>query len=62
MPIDLFEWSCGAVGDAIREVAENPPVEAASLIERAALLAERVAVKSRADEITVHEQHSPMRR
>jgi 4-aminobutyrate aminotransferase-like enzyme len=34
MPIDLFEWSCLAVSEAIREVAENPPVEAPSLIER----------------------------
>lgn len=34
MPIDLFEWSCRAVGDAIREVAENPPAEALSLIDR----------------------------
>ncbi len=33
MPIDLFEWSCRVVADAIREVAEQPPAEAPSLIE-----------------------------
>ena len=34
MPIPLFEWSCRAVADAIREVAQKPPQEAPSLIER----------------------------
>jgi len=34
MPIPLFEWSCRAVADAIREVAENPPRELADLTER----------------------------
>jgi 4-aminobutyrate aminotransferase/4-aminobutyrate aminotransferase/(S)-3-amino-2-methylpropionate transaminase len=33
MPIELFEWSCRAVADAIREVAEQPPAEAPSLLE-----------------------------
>jgi 4-aminobutyrate aminotransferase-like enzyme len=34
MPIDLFEWSCRTVADVIREVAEQPPAEGPSLIER----------------------------
>jgi hypothetical protein len=34
MPIDLFEWSCRTVADVIREVAEQPPAEDPSLIER----------------------------
>jgi 4-aminobutyrate aminotransferase-like enzyme len=34
MPIPLFEWSCRAVADAIREVAEKPPPELATLTER----------------------------
>ena len=34
MPIPLFEWSCRAVADAIREVAEKPPAEPVRLIDR----------------------------
>jgi 4-aminobutyrate aminotransferase-like enzyme len=34
MPIPLLEWSCRAVADAIREIAEKPPQEPVSLIER----------------------------
>jgi 4-aminobutyrate aminotransferase-like enzyme len=34
MAPELFEWSCRAVADAIREVAGDPPAEPASLLER----------------------------
>jgi 4-aminobutyrate aminotransferase-like enzyme len=34
MPLDLFEWACTTVADTIREVATDPPEEAASVLER----------------------------
>jgi 4-aminobutyrate aminotransferase/4-aminobutyrate aminotransferase/(S)-3-amino-2-methylpropionate transaminase len=34
MPPELFRWSCGALADAIREVAAAPPQEPPSLLER----------------------------
>ena len=34
MPPELFRWSCGAIAEAIREVAAAPPVEPPSLLER----------------------------
>jgi 4-aminobutyrate aminotransferase-like enzyme len=34
MPPELFEWSCRALADAIREVAADPPPEPPSVLER----------------------------
>jgi 4-aminobutyrate aminotransferase/4-aminobutyrate aminotransferase/(S)-3-amino-2-methylpropionate transaminase len=34
MSPELFEWSCNAIADAIREVAADPPEEPASLLDR----------------------------
>lgn len=34
IPIELFEWSCNTLADAIREVAKNPPEEPVNLLER----------------------------
>ena len=34
IPIDLFEWCCGQLAEAIRQVSEHPPAEPESLIER----------------------------
>jgi 4-aminobutyrate aminotransferase-like enzyme len=36
MAPELFEWSCRAVAEAIREVASDPPPEAPNLLERGA--------------------------
>ena len=36
MPQDLFRWSCRAIAEAIAEVADDPPEEPASLLDRGA--------------------------